>query len=62
MENSNNNSDKEMADLYFKLYSGCVKYKKEQDKPIDCDKFYTNLEFYANKSINNKDNKDNKTN
>lgn len=59
MENSNNNSDKEMADLYFKLYSGCVKYKKERGKPIDCDKFYTNCEFYANKSINNKDNKTN---
>jgi hypothetical protein len=54
MEKSNNNTDKGMAELYYKLYSGCIKYKKEKDKQIDCDEFYKNFEFYANKSINNK--------
>jgi hypothetical protein len=56
MENSDTNTDKELADLYFKLYSDCVKYRKERGKNFDCDK-YTNFEFYANKSINNKENK-----
>ena len=32
MENSNTNTDKEHADLYFKLYSDCVKYRKERGK------------------------------
>jgi hypothetical protein len=53
MEKSNtNNSDKEMATLCFKLYTDCIKYKKEKEKykDIDCDKFYNNFEHFSIKS------------
>lgn len=55
MEKSDSNVYKEMTELYFKLYTDCIKYKKQKDKPIiDCDRFYKDCEIYANKSINNK--------
>jgi hypothetical protein len=55
MEKSDSDVYKEMAELYFKLYTDCIKYKKQKDKPIiDCDRFYKDGEIYANKTINNK--------
>ena len=62
MEKSNSDIYKQMSELYFKLYTDCIKYKKQKDKPIidcdrfykDCDRFYKDCEIYANKSINNK--------
>ena len=48
MEKSNTNTDKGMAELYYKLYSGCIKYKKEKDKQIDCDEFYNKFVFHIN--------------
>lgn len=48
------NIDKDMAELYFKLYTGCLKYKKEKDKNIDCD-VYHKLSLFHTKEYN-KDN------
>ena len=30
-----NHNNKEMADLYFHLYTGCIKYKKEKEKEFE---------------------------
>lgn len=43
------NINKDMAELYFKLYSGCLKYKKEKDKNIDCDVYYNSFLFHTKK-------------
>jgi hypothetical protein len=47
--NQYNTPDKDIAELYFKLYTGCLKYKKEKDKDIDCDKYYKSFVFHSNK-------------
>ncbi len=52
----NTNTDKDMLDLYFKLYSSCIKYKKEKDKSIDCDNFYKKFVYFSQR-INNSANK-----
>lgn len=51
MEKCYLNTDIEMADLYFKLFEGCVKFKKEKDKKIDCNEFYNRFEMYSNKIV-----------
>ncbi len=50
IENNNTNIDKEIAELYFKLYTGCLKYKKETVyKDIDCENYYKSFIFHSNK-------------
>lgn len=51
-KNYKSNNDKEMAELYLKLFEGCIKFKQEKNKDINCDLYYTNFEAYANKYIN----------
>ena len=51
----NQNTDKEMADLYFKLFASCLKFKTEKkDKEIDCSKFYNNFELHAVRYVDSK--------
>jgi hypothetical protein len=56
MENSNTDIYKEMASLCLKLYSDCIKYKKQKEKEkekykeLDCDKFYNNFEYFSLRS------------
>jgi hypothetical protein len=53
MENSNTDTYKEMANLCYKLYTDCIKYKKQKEKEkekykeLDCDKFYNNFEYFS---------------
>ena len=54
MENDTNSYNKDMSELYFKLYTGCIEYKKKKDKEINCDNFYKNFEIYSNRYIKDK--------
>lgn len=49
-------AEKETAELYYRLYQGCIKFKSENidKKEIDCSEYYNNFEFYANKYIEHK--------
>jgi len=49
----NKNLDKNMAELYFNLYIGCVKYEKK-NKEINCQKFYEEFEKFAIKYVDSK--------
>ena len=46
----NKNSDREMAELFYNLYMGCLnfKYQKEKkisNKKINCDEYYDKFKF-----------------
>ena len=44
------NPHKEMAELYYNLYVGCIKYKTEKKtKQINCDQYYTEFKNFTNK-------------
>jgi hypothetical protein len=52
--------NKELANLYLKLYSDCNKftYTKGQKKEIDCNQYYEkyinhSIKYYINKNNNN---------
>lgn len=54
----NNNSEKQMAALYFNLYVGCLKYKKEKEtqkkkelKRIDCQLYYQEYAHFRALSV-----------
>ena len=52
--NNNISSDKEMSELFLKLYNGCIKYKEQKekkDKIINCDYYYKNYEYFKNKDL-----------
>jgi hypothetical protein len=50
----NLNPDKEMAELYYNLYIGCLKYKNEKKtKDINCMQYYEEFEKYNNNNNNN---------
>ena len=55
MENNTYNYNKEMSELYFKLYTGCIEYKMKKDKEIQCDNFYNNFELYSKRYIKDKE-------
>jgi hypothetical protein len=55
MENNTYNYNKEMSDLYFRLYTGCIEYKMKKDKEIQCDNFYRNFELYSKRYIKDKE-------
>ncbi len=59
MENSDtDNNYKEMAVLCLKLYTDCIKYKKQKEKhkDLDCDIFYNNFEYFSIKINDDRDN------
>ena len=50
------NSDKEMAELFYNMYTGCLKFKqqkKEQnsEKKISCDEYYDKFKFFSEKYV-----------
>jgi hypothetical protein len=49
-------TDKEMAELYFNLYTGCIKYKKQKEnkKVIDCSKYFKSFVEHSDKCLENK--------
>lgn len=54
------NNDKELAQIYNNLYSGCLKFKEQKkvnksSKEINCDKYYELFESYSIKYINSKE-------
>lgn len=53
MENNCTNKDiynfNESTDLYYNLYISCIKYKKETNKSINCEKYYTDIQTYIDK-------------
>lgn len=53
-----NNIDKEMGELFYNMYIGCLKYKIEKElknsKKIDCNEYYDQFNFFAEKYINSK--------
>lgn len=55
------NHDKEMAILYYNLFIGCLKYNSERreqlSKKIDCVDYYNGLKFFAEKYVDNKEQK-----
>lgn len=54
----NINEDKAMAELFYNIYIGCLKYKNEnQKKIISCDSFYDKFKYFSEKYIDNKDQK-----
>lgn len=52
-----NNNDKEMGELFYNMYIGCLKYKieKENSKKIDCNEYYDQFTFFSEKYINSKE-------
>lgn len=58
----NKNSDKEMAELFYNVYMGCLNFKlqkelKISDKKINCDEYYDKFQFFAEKYIDSKQQK-----
>lgn len=50
----NSDSNKEMADLFYNLYMGCVTYKdKKKEKNINCDHYFEKFKFFAEKYVDN---------
>lgn len=59
MTDTTDENDK-LANLYLKLYTGCIEYKKnKKDKIIDCEKYYISYTILSklNKNKNETHNK-----
>lgn len=55
-------NEKDLANLYYNLYNGCIKFRDENKKPnkdINCEQFFVLYEKLSNKH-KDKDNKQNK--
>ncbi len=56
---SNYHTNEEMAELYLKLYTDCIKYKKEKinnsKNEISCYEYQKSFEKFTNKCIINKE-------
>lgn len=58
-----NNSDKEMAELFYNMYMACIKTKQENtlkysvDRHLGCKEYYDKFQFFAEKYIDDKDRK-----
>ena len=55
----NKDKDKEMAELFYNMYTGCVKFKKQKEaqnseKKINCDEYYDKFKFFTEKYIEKK--------
>lgn len=49
-----NKNDKEIANIYFKLFSDCLKYKNiHKEKKIECDVYYEWYKIFCNTSPHN---------
>jgi hypothetical protein len=54
----NNDDNKKIAELYYKLYIDCMNYKDKKkltNKQIDCDLYLNNYKFLFEKYINEKE-------
>jgi hypothetical protein len=50
--NSDNDIDKHLANLFFNMYTDCVKYKNSKPKSkknINCDEYWEKFKFFDNK-------------
>lgn len=59
MKNKTNN-DKEMAELFYNMYTGCLKFKQQKEeqnseKKINCDEYYNKFKFFSEKYVNSKE-------
>lgn len=54
----------QLAKIYLKLYKGCIDYKKNNNKDIDCENYYNVYMVFSSKNnqynLNLNDNKSNK--
>lgn len=55
MKNITNN-DKEMAELFYNIYTGCLKFKQQKEeqnseKKINCDEYYDKFKFFSEKYV-----------
>lgn len=56
----NKNSDREMAELFYNLYMGCLNFKHQKEKKIsnkkiNCDEYYDKFKFFAEKYLDSKE-------
>ena len=50
-----NNKDKEMAELYYNMYLGCLKYQEQKTtKKINCYQYFENFKNFSEKYIDSK--------
>ena len=55
-KNYKSNNDKEMAELYLKLFDGCIKFKQEKNKDINCNLYYNSFLLHTKEYNKNKEN------
>jgi len=60
--NKDKDKDKEMAELFYNMYTGCVKFKHQKEKQnsekkINCDEYYNKFKFFTEKYIETKQQK-----
>jgi hypothetical protein len=56
MENQNE-YNKEMAELFYNTYMGCLKYKNNNlKKNINCDNYYNKFKYFSDKYENSNNN------
>lgn len=60
--NSSNINNKEMAELLYSLYNGCLNYKyaninKKSKQNINCDEYNEQFKFFSEEYYNGKYNK-----
>lgn len=56
MDNKNQNKEtKAMAELFYNMYIGCLKFKEQNPKKsITCDEFYKKFTFFAERYVDSK--------
>lgn len=53
--NKENNTDKELAKLFYNLYIGCIAYKdKKEENNINCNEYYDKFKFFSEKYVDKK--------
>ncbi len=50
MYNNSNEENNELAKVYLKLYKGCIDYKKNTEKDINCENYYKVAMFFSSKT------------
>ena len=54
---NNFNHVKRTDDLYYNLFEGCIRFKRQKNKEIDCEQFYNNIKSSADLICDNSNNK-----
>lgn len=54
----NQNSDKEMAELFYNMYMGCITFKEQKKHSyIYCDDYYNKFKYFTYKYIDDQQTK-----